>query len=99
MDTLPEPFFMRGDVNDDGQVDIADAVAALDFLFGAGDTLGCLDATDANDDEQVDVADAIRILGYLFGGDPPMTAPYEQCGPDPTDGPLACEGHASCYVR
>ncbi|MGE4619454.1 MAG: hypothetical protein AAEJ04_06570, partial [Planctomycetota bacterium] len=79
-----EPTFIRGDVNHDTSVDIADGIALLGQLFSGGNPLGCDDARDANDDGGVDIGDAISILGYLFqGGSIPAPGPLN-CGPDPT---------------
>ena len=59
-----------GDVNMDGTVNIADAIALLSYLFGGADPLACMKGADANDDDTLNIADAIRILSYLFGQDP-----------------------------
>ncbi len=91
---LPE-VFTRGDVNDDGELDIADAVAVLDFLFGAGGTLACHDAADGNDDGGVDVADAVTALDWLFGGGVLLPEP-SSCGEDPTADTLDCASYTSC---
>ena len=81
--------FLRGDTNDDGSVDIADAIGLLGVLFTPGSNpLACEDAGDANDDGSVDVADAISILGFLFTpGTPPLPEPFPNPGFDgtPTD--------------
>ena len=42
--------FLRADVNLDGLVDIADAIATLSILFAGDPSPGCDDARDANDD-------------------------------------------------
>lgn len=71
-----------GDVNQDGQLDIADAVGLLLDLYGAGGgTLPCGDGTfedpgnrkllDGNADGRVDISDAIHVLSFLFTGGPP----------------------------
>lgn len=88
--------FLRGDSNADATVDIADAVALLDYLFSAGSTSNCMDASDANDDESVDVADAVQILDLLFSAGDPLPAPgSDSCGIDPTSGPIDCQ-QGSC---
>ena len=81
--------FLRADANNDGSVDIADAIKILGYLFLAGPA-DCLLAMDANDDESVDVADAISLLTNLFNGGASPPAPYPQCGDDPTPGALDC---------
>lgn len=72
--------FVRGDVNQDGSVDIADVIYSLGYLFG-GLTLSCHDAADTNDDGTVDIADPISLLGFLFNGDAPPGPPYPRCAP------------------
>jgi len=84
-------LFRRGDANSDGKIDIADAVAVLDYLWRQGEA-GCLDAADTNDDGKLDVADPIYLLSYLFVSQAPPPSP----GPhirwiDPTADVLTCE--------
>ena len=85
---LRGPMFRRGDGNDDGTFDIADAVAILSYLF-AGGVVPCIDAADANDDGAIDIADAIAILSHLFGGAGDLPPPFGSCGVDPTPDDLA----------
>ncbi|HAK95634.1 MAG TPA: hypothetical protein DCM87_11675 [Planctomycetes bacterium] len=96
----PPPLFTfkRGDANDDGKRDIADAIKVLGYLFGGGATqLGCLDAGDANDDGKIDIADAIKILGHLFASSGPLPEPFDACGEDPTDtDTLDCRTYTPC---
>lgn len=91
---LPQETFKRGDVNDDGGVDIADPLSVLSHLF-AGGSLSCLDAADANDDETIDIADGIALLGWLFSGHSPPLPPFSSCGFDQGTG-LGCAIHNSC---
>ena len=42
--------FLRGDGNDDGTIDLTDAITILNYLFLGGVVPGCLDAADADDD-------------------------------------------------
>lgn len=81
--------FVRGDANQDGSVNLGDAVRILDALFGAN-PISCNDAGDTNDDGQLNIADAVFLLGYLFssGDDPP--APFPAAGADPTADALGC---------
>ena len=55
--------FLRGDTNASGAVDIADAIATLEWLFIGGVAADCPDAADTNDDGVVDLADAVVTLG------------------------------------
>ncbi len=88
--------FVRGDANQDGKIDIADAISTLTFLFAHGRVLPCMDAGDANDDEQLNIADAIRTLSFLFGsGVKPPLPPPNECGNDPQGDTLDCR-ESSC---
>jgi hypothetical protein len=91
------PTFRRGDCNDDGTVDISDAVSTLGSLFlGDGDP-GCDDACDSNDDGIVDTSDPITTLGALFLGAPQIPAPgIAACGVDPTEDVFTCDTAGSC---
>jgi hypothetical protein len=82
-------LFVRGNVNQDGGIDIADAISILQYLFADRAAPSCMDAADANDDETVNIADPIRLLGWLFGGDAPLPPP-RTCGADPGGEFLDC---------
>lgn len=87
----PEGEFLRGDSNDDGELDISDPVYTLNFLFLGSTTPACEDAADANDDGEMDLSDAIWMLSFLFQGGPapPAPGPFLR-GPDPTPDGLGC---------
>ncbi|MGE4619099.1 MAG: hypothetical protein AAEJ04_04740, partial [Planctomycetota bacterium] len=88
--------FVRGDVNDDSTINLADAIALLEILF-LGGVIDCQDASDTNDDEQVNIADAIYLLGYLFtSGDAPPPPTDGVCGADPAGTALDCQEYNSC---
>jgi hypothetical protein len=88
---LPVPKFRRGDVNNDGVVDISDATRFLGFLFLSGAPLECQDAADANDSGKLDLADVVFLLSFLFldRSDPPEPGPSRE-GCDPTTDALGC---------
>lgn len=83
-------LFVRGDVNRDQAVNIADPIALLAHLFGGEPAPACPDAADANDDGVLDISDAVRILARLFGGSAPLPPPYPSPGPDRTADVLLC---------
>lgn len=88
--------FVRADVNDDSQINLADAITLLEILFLGGVIL-CGDAADTNDDELANIADAIYLLGYLFtGGDAPPAPFGGACGADPAGTALDCVEYNSC---
>jgi hypothetical protein len=86
----PQANFRRGDVNEDGDRNVADAVRALSYLFGGGIAPECLDSVDCNDDGANDVSDVITLLDYLFQSGSAPPDPFD-CGSDPTDDPLSCD--------
>ena len=91
------PALRRGDTNDDGVLNIADAIT-LWAMFSPTTTappITCDDAADANDDGQIDVADVVTILAYLFQ-EGSIPAPLEGCGPDETSDALDCAQAGSC---
>ena len=93
------PWFIRGEVNDDGAVDLADAVYLLGALFPTGtpNNITCENAADANDDGAINLADAITILYSLFGSPATPLPEPSYCGNDPTplDG-LGCNYQLTC---
>ncbi|MEM7263602.1 MAG: hypothetical protein AAF488_16560, partial [Planctomycetota bacterium] len=92
---LFDDAFVRGDTNFDGQVDISDPVATLQFLFQGGDAPLCMDSADANDSGEVDLSDAVTTLGLLFQGAESLPMPYPETGIDPTDDNFECDLLAS----
>lgn len=56
-----------GDVNGDGDVDIADAVCIVNYVVGKPNSTFVLAAADANGDGDVDIADAVCIVNYVVG--------------------------------
>ncbi len=73
--------FLRGDCNDDGNVDLADAVCGLNWLFAGAATPGCVAALNTNGDATVDITDPVSLLNFLFAGGPSVVAPFPECGP------------------
>ena len=90
----PEPpTFHRADSNGDGQVDLADGIFTLNFLFLGGRRPSCSDAADADDGGGIELTDAVFTFTFLFlgGGSPPEPGP-DVCGTDPTDDEIDCQG-------
>jgi hypothetical protein len=73
------------DCNDDGALNISDAICDLNFLFVGNVDPSCSDALDFNDDGDANISDAIASLNYLFStGAPPPRGEgcqrFEGCG-------------------
>jgi PKD repeat protein len=89
------PVFIRGDANDDGKIDIVDAMASLFAVF-FGTSVNCEMAVDADDDTLLTVYDALLTLRYLFLSGPAPSAPFPECAVDPTLDGLSCSRQTSC---
>lgn len=88
-------YFLRGDANLDGMLNVGDAIDLLDGIF-TGTPVACEDASDWNDDGQLDISDPINILGYLFANGPAPAAPYPNCASDPSHDQLDCVQANAC---
>jgi hypothetical protein len=64
--TVPQPFTV-GDVNGDGEVNIADVTALIDYLLGSGSVN--VDAADINGDSTVNIADVTALIDKLLSGE------------------------------
>ena len=56
--------FVLGDVNDDGVINIADVIIAVNIILG---TLEFNQAADMNGDGSIDVVDIINIVSIILG--------------------------------
>ena len=62
------PTVLIGDVNNSGDVSIADVTALIDYLLN-GDATGLnLTAADCNDSGDVSIADVTALIDYLLSG-------------------------------
>ncbi|MCA8961703.1 MAG: dockerin type I repeat-containing protein [Planctomycetes bacterium] len=88
--------FIRGDCNQDAQLNLIDAVRVLELFLDSGVTSTCLDACDVNDNGEIGVDDAVYLLQYaLIAGTPPPS-PFPLCGNEPTLDDLSCNDSAAC---
>ena len=74
--------FVRGECNNDGEVNLTDALCSLTWLFSGGSTPDCLAALNVNGDASVNIADPIALLNFLFAGGPAPKEPFPDCGPN-----------------
>jgi Dockerin type I domain len=72
--TEQECLGLCGDANNDGVVNVSDAVWIINYVFvGGGAPQPVLACGDANTDGTVNVSDAVWIINYVFvGGGPPL---------------------------
>jgi hypothetical protein len=88
--------FIRGDVTQNGSLDIADGIGVLSFLF-VGSSTTCYNSLDADDTGNISISDAVRILCAVFcPGSPPPAGPYPACGVDVDDDGGSCTAYSSC---
>lgn len=59
--------YLKGDVNNDGDVDIADAVCIVNHAVGKNTPVFIAAAADVNNDGDIDIADAVRIINLVVG--------------------------------
>ena len=60
-----EPTILRGDVNQDGDVNIADVTELIDYLLSGAEAPA---EADCNLDEGVNIADVTALIDYLLSG-------------------------------
>lgn len=96
LDIIMLPSFKRGDTNNDNQVNIADGVFLVQYLFTGGQTPTCFSAGDTNDDGLLDITDLIYALTFIFLNGNPPPAPFPGCGVDPTGDSLGCLAYPHC---
>jgi len=68
---ISKPSFTRGDANGDGNINIADAIFLVNYLFLDGPEPTPLEAGDADCSGEVDIGDVIFLVNYLFAGGSP----------------------------
>jgi hypothetical protein len=90
------PEFKRGDVTDDGNIDLTDGIQVFKYLFLGTVTIDCLDAGDASADANLDLTDGLLILKWLFLGGRSPEAPFPDCGVNPFADQLGCDSFESC---
>jgi hypothetical protein len=61
-----------GDANNDNEVDVADPVYLINYIFKGGPPPPIPVCSDVNYDTQVNVGDVVFLINYIFkGGGPP----------------------------
>ena len=89
--------FARGDCNADGNSDLSDGVAQLNFSFLGGAEPPCKSACDFSGDGQLGITNAVYFFNALFQGGPPVAEPRacEVSGLS-TDIEIGCADASSC---
>ena len=60
------PVYQLGDVNMDGDVNIADVTALIDYLLNGDDSVIDLTAANVNEDNSVDISDVTHLIDMLL---------------------------------
>lgn len=67
--------FLLGDVNDNGEIDIGDAVCIVNYLVNKLNSVFIEVAADLNGNNQIDIGDAVMVVNILVGKDNDTAAP------------------------
>ena len=96
----PPSRFLRGDVDQDGQVSIRDAEVLLKWIYAIGFEPSCLESADVNNDGEIRPGDALQIINYTTHGLTPPAGPFPVCDEDPDKvgdaKNLGCDSYDAC---
>jgi len=70
-DYAPVVWEMAGDVNSDGDINVADAVYLINYIFKGGPAPKRTSEADVDCDGDINISDAVYIINYVFKGGPP----------------------------
>ena len=82
---IPSERFIRGDCNNDLNVDIADGIYLLNARFNDGPQGPCAGACDITGDGTEDSTDAIYLFNHQFLEGPEPPAPFPDCAAPPDE--------------
>jgi hypothetical protein len=89
--------FIRGDVNVDSNIDIADPISLVAHLFLGGPAPKCLDSADVDNNGSVNLTDIIYELNYIFMGTQRPPDPFKPfCGLETDTDALDCDRYLPC---
>ena len=90
--------FVRGDADDNGLLNLTDAIFSLNYLFVGGVEPTCFDSADSDNNGSIQLTDGIFTLMFLFNGGDAPPAPGTECGEDPADpaDEIGCDTYDSC---
>jgi len=63
-------YFLRGDANSDGEINIGDAVFIINYIFKGGPPPAFEKLGDPNCDLTINVGDPVYLINYIFKGGP-----------------------------
>lgn len=62
---------LRGDFSDNGEIDIEDLVALVDYSFNGGPPPSNLGLADVNCSEDINIGDIVHLVEFMFNSGPP----------------------------
>lgn len=65
------PDYLCGDANNDGNINVGDAIYIINHIFRMGPPPFPSETGDANGDGKLNVGDPVYIISYIFRGGPP----------------------------
>ena len=72
--TIKTPL-IPGDANGDGNVNISDAVAIVNYILGNASSNFVFEAADVNGDRKITISDAVGIVNIILNGSEATVAP------------------------
>ncbi len=84
----------RGDVNNDGAVNVSDIVALNNYLYSGAEEPPCVNQADVDDNGLLDLSDSVYLSQFLYSGgvEPPAPGPRNgDCKRDTTAPNLSCD--------
>jgi hypothetical protein len=86
---LGGPRYLRGDLTNNGEIEVVDAIAVLRYLFIGDFDPTCLEAANVNGSRQINITDPVVLLSWKFIGGVTIPPPFPEC--DFAPAPLGCE--------
>ena len=71
--TPPDPTFIPGDVNNDGQVNITDVIMLINYVSNGSAEGMNMEAADYNGDTEVNITDATLMINFVLNGNGGVT--------------------------
>ncbi len=62
------PLYICGDANKSGEVDIADALSIINYIFASGAAPNPIESGDTDCSNTVDISDVVVLINYTFAG-------------------------------
>ena len=81
--TITIEDYVKGDVDGDGTIDLADAVLVINYYVGKTVTTFNAKAADVDGDGVIDLADAVKIISYYVGKIPALAPRLDWNFPEP----------------